>query len=111
LASGKAARLAAGQLTLVIGREFLAPDPAEYTDDRDLLRAALDIEDDDVRRRRAAYWRWQREFLRDGMFVDQDSIQDAVDRRQAYLLSLMSSHQLSWHNCDITVIMKHLVDG
>jgi hypothetical protein len=74
--------LPGGQLTVVIGREFLVPDPAEFTDDRDLLRAALDIEDDDVRRRRAAYWRWQREFLRDGMFVDQDSIADAVVEMQ-----------------------------
>jgi hypothetical protein len=74
--------LPGGQLTVVIGREFLAPDPAEFTDDRDLLRAALDIEDDDVRRRRAAYWRWQREFLRDGMFVDQDSIADALEEMQ-----------------------------
>lgn len=74
--------LPAGQLTVVIGREFLAPDPAQFPDDRDLLRAALDIEDDDVRRRRAAYWRWQREFLRDGMFVDQDSISAAVEEME-----------------------------
>jgi hypothetical protein len=74
--------LPAGQLTVVIGREFLAPDPDGFSDDRDLLRAALDIEDDDVRRRRAAYWRWQREFLRDGMFVDQDSIADAAEEMQ-----------------------------
>ena len=74
--------LPAGQLTVVIGREFLAPDPGEFTDDLDLLRAALDIEDEDVRRRRAAYWRWQREFLQDGMFVDQDSIAAAVEEMQ-----------------------------
>ena len=75
--------LPAGQLTVVIGREFLAPDPDGFSDDRELLRAALDIEDDDVRRRRrAAYWRWQREFLRDGMFVDQDSIADAAEEMQ-----------------------------
>jgi hypothetical protein len=74
--------LPAGQLTVVIGREFLAPDPGEFTDDLDLLRAALDIEDEDVRRRRVAYWRWQREFLRDGMFVDQDSIAAAVEEMQ-----------------------------
>ena len=40
------------------------------------------MEDDDVRRRHAAYWRWYREFLRDGMFVDQDSISDAVEEMQ-----------------------------
>jgi hypothetical protein len=74
--------LPAGQLTVVIGREFLAPDPGEFSDDRDLLKAALDIEDDDVRRRRAAYWRWQREFLRDGIFVTQDSIADAAEEMQ-----------------------------
>lgn len=74
--------LPAGQLTVVIGRELLAPDPDGFSDDRELLRAALDIEDDDVRRRRAAYWRWQREFLRDGMFVDQDSIADAAEEMQ-----------------------------
>ena len=74
--------LPAGQLTVVIGREFLAPDPGEFSDDRDLLKAALDLEDDDVRRRRAAYWRWQREFMRDGMFVTQDSIADAAEEMQ-----------------------------
>jgi hypothetical protein len=74
--------LPAGQLAVVIGREFLAPDPAEFRDDKDLLRAALAIEDDDVRRRRTAYWRWQREFLRDGMFVDQDSVAAAVEEMQ-----------------------------
>ncbi len=74
--------LPAGQVVVVIGREFLTPDPGEFHDDEDLLRAALAIEDDDVRRRRAAYWRWQREFLRDGMFVDQDSVTAAVEEMQ-----------------------------
>jgi hypothetical protein len=74
--------LPAGQLTVVIGREFLVPDADDFSDDLDLLKAALDIEDDDVRRRRAAYWRWQREFLRDGMFVDQDSIAAAAEEMQ-----------------------------
>jgi hypothetical protein len=75
--------LPAGQAVVVIGRKFLVPDPAQFTNDDDLLRAAVELSSDpDCRRRRAAYWRWQREFLSDGMFVDANSIDAAIAEMQ-----------------------------
>ncbi|MGH3671848.1 MAG: hypothetical protein ACRDSH_14635 [Pseudonocardiaceae bacterium] len=75
--------LPAGQAVVVIGREFLIPDPAQFGSDDDLLRAAVELSsDEDYRRRRAGYWRWQREFLNDGMFIDAESIEAAVAEMQ-----------------------------
>ena len=78
-----AAPLPAGQAVVVIGREFLIPDPAQFGSNDDLLRAAVELSSDgDYRRRRVAYWRWQREFLNDGMFIDAESIEAAVAEMQ-----------------------------
>lgn len=77
------ASMPAGQAVVVMGREFLLPDPSEFGSDDDLLRAAVELSsDEDFRRRRTAYWRWQREFLRDGMFIDAESIDDALTEMQ-----------------------------
>jgi hypothetical protein len=76
------ASLPAGQAVVVIGRVFLIPDPAQFRSDDDLLRAAVELSSDEDYRRRAAYWRWQREFLNDGMFIDAESIEAAVAEMQ-----------------------------
>ena len=80
---GPTTSLPAGQAVVVIGREFLMPDPAQFTGDDDLLRAAVGLSaDPDYHRRRTAYWRWQREFLNDGLYIDPESIAAAVEEMQ-----------------------------
>jgi len=71
--------LPAGQMLVVMGREFLAPDHSEYKSDADLLKASVELADDrEFRRKRSSYWRWQREFLTDGI-TDQAAIKDAAE--------------------------------
>ena len=62
----------------MIGREFLLPnDPAWSSED--LLRAAVEWSGDKrFVRKRAAYWRWQDEFLRTGVILDQNALEEAV---------------------------------
>ena len=77
--TGPAGADAQGRLAAVIGREFLVPDDPGWKDD-DLLQAAVDLSGDNrFKRKRAAYWRWQREFLQESMVLDQSAIDDAVD--------------------------------
>ncbi|RDV10477.1 hypothetical protein DXK94_08060 [Arthrobacter sp. RT-1] len=72
-----------GQAVVVIGREFLIPEPGQFGSDEDLLRAAVELSSDsDYRRRRTAYWRWQREFLGEGIFVDPASVTAALEEMQ-----------------------------
>ena len=86
--------LAGGQAVAVIGREFLVPNPDDG-DDTDQLRAAVEIAaDSDVRRRRIAFWRWQREFLRDGN-VTADAIADAVSE----MADLIADEQRAIRRC------------
>jgi len=48
-----------------------------------LLKAAVDLSGDTrFMRKRAAYWRWQREFLQEGTVLDQSAIDDAVEEMQ-----------------------------
>jgi len=66
-------------MAAIIGREFLVPNDPSWTDD-ELLRAAVDLSSDiRFKRKRAAYWRWQQEFLGDSTVLDQAGIDDAVD--------------------------------
>ena len=66
-------------LAAVIGREFMVPNDPERSA-HDLLRIAVDISSDGrFRRKRAAYWRWQREFLSDCTVLDAKGIEDAVE--------------------------------
>ena len=95
------APLPAGQAVVVIGREFLMPDPAQFTSDDDLLRAAVELAmDPDYRRRRTAYWRWQREFLNDGHYIDADSISAAVEEMR----DLVADEQRALRNRHIRLI-------
>jgi hypothetical protein len=69
--------LAGSMLSAVLAREFLVPDNPRRSD-LDLLREAVDLAgDEDFRRKRASFWRWQREFLRDTV-TDLESITAAV---------------------------------
>ena len=61
-----------------LGREFLIPDPDDYRSGDDLLDAAVDLAgDSDFRQKRRNFWRWQREFIADGV-TDQAAIDAAV---------------------------------
>lgn len=52
------------ELATVLGKRFLVPAAESYPDDEGALRRALALSADaDFRRKRKAYWRWQREFL------------------------------------------------
>ena len=74
-----------GTIPAVIGREFMVPDDPAKTDD-DLLRAALDISSDTTfKRKRAAYWRWQREFLSEVTVLDQSALDAAVGEMGALI--------------------------
>jgi hypothetical protein len=62
-----------------MGRELLVPDDPSW-DDFDLLKKAVEVSSDsDFGRKRAAYWRWQREFFRDGVIVDKETVERAVE--------------------------------
>jgi hypothetical protein len=61
-----------------LGREFLIPDPDEHRSDNDLLRATVDLAcDSEFRQKRRNFWRWEREFITDGV-TDQAAIDAAV---------------------------------
>jgi hypothetical protein len=77
--SGSMAHYAPGSLAAVIGREFLVPNDPNKTGD-DLLRAAVDIASaGNFQRKRAAYWRWQREFLNECTVLDRNALDEAVE--------------------------------
>lgn len=64
-----------------LGREFLVPDADDhrFRSHSDLLRASVDLAGDvDFRQKRRSFWRWEREFISDGV-ADQASIDDAVE--------------------------------
>ncbi len=63
----------------MIGRQFLVPDDPDKTED-DLLRAALDIASEKrFQRKRAAYWRWQREFMGECTVLDRNALDQAIE--------------------------------
>ena len=71
--------LGAGSIPAIIGREFMVPDDPNTKDD-DLLRAALEISSDTrFKQKRAAYWRWQREFLSEVTVLDQSALDAAAE--------------------------------
>lgn len=74
-----------GAAMAILGHEFLVPNDPKWSYE-DLLREARDLSSEPVfRRKRASFWRWQREFLGEKGITDQSAIRDAVDEMQ-YLL-------------------------
>jgi hypothetical protein len=74
---GAAAALPAGALVSVLGQRLLVPEDPDR-DDRWLLQRAVErARDSDFRAKRAAFFDWQHQFLRDGV-TDQESIKKAV---------------------------------
>lgn len=73
------APLYGGTAVAILAHEFLVPnDPRR--DHEDLLKEAVELSSETAsRRKRAAFWRWQREFLDDKGITDQTAISDAVE--------------------------------
>jgi hypothetical protein len=72
-------------VTAIIGHEFLVPDDPDWRDE-DLLKAAVELSSERTsKRKRANFWRWQREFLDDKGITDQVAIRDAVEEMRDLL--------------------------
>ena len=68
-----------GAVTAILGHEFLVPDDPRRTG-ADLLEEAVALSSERAfRRKRASFWRWQREFLDDKGITDQTAIESAVE--------------------------------
>lgn len=68
-----------GTALAIIGHEFLVPDDPRWSHD-DLLRKAVALSSERAFvRKRASFWRWQREFLNDKGITDQSAIKAAVE--------------------------------
>jgi len=77
--------LPGGIVTAIIGHEFLVPDDPGLTD-VDLLKAAVDLSSERAfKRKRANFWRWQRDFFDDKGITDQVAITDAVEEMRDLL--------------------------
>ncbi len=74
-----------GTAVAILGHEFLVPDDPHWSYD-DLLREAVEVSSERASsRKRASFWRWQREFLGDKGITDQSAIRDAVEEMQDLL--------------------------
>ncbi len=74
-----------GAAIAVLGHELLVPDDPRWTHE-DLLNEAVELSSERTsRRKRAAFWRWQREFLDDKGITDQAAIMEAIEEMQDLL--------------------------
>ena len=68
-----------GTAIAIIGHEFLIPEDASWHYEY-LLQEAVELSSEEAfRRKRASFWRWQREFLTDKGITDQSAIREAVE--------------------------------
>ena len=68
-----------GASTAILGHEFLGLD-TENRGHMDVLAEAVDLSSQTAfRRRRRAYWRWQREFLGEIAVTDMESLRSAIE--------------------------------
>jgi hypothetical protein len=72
-------QLQPGAVTAVLGREFLVVDEPELSDMEALKEAVALSSDRTYRRKRADYWRWQREFLNYETFAAEKAVKAAVE--------------------------------
>ena len=74
-----------GTAIAILGHQLLVPDDPRWTHD-ELLKEAVALSSERAsRRKRAAFWRWQREFFDDKGITDQSAIQDAIEEMQDLL--------------------------
>jgi hypothetical protein len=70
--------MTSGALAAVVGHEILVPSKPRKGEE-DLLREAIELSaDGDFRSKRAAYWRWQNEFLARVSALDQSALDEAI---------------------------------
>lgn len=75
-------QLQAGAVTAVLGREYLLIDEPKLSDVQALKEAVALSSDNTYRKKRANYWRWQREFLNYEVFADEGALKAAVEEMQ-----------------------------
>jgi hypothetical protein len=74
-----------GTALAIIGHEFLVPDDPRWRYE-DLLRQAVELSSETAyKRKRASFWRWQREFFTDKGITDQSAIRSAVEELEDLL--------------------------
>lgn len=78
-ADGGAMPLYGGTAIAVIGHEFLIPNDPSWDYEHLLSEAVALSSEEAFRRKRASFWRWQREFLSDKGITDQSAIREAVE--------------------------------
>lgn len=77
--------LGGGTTTAILAHELLLPENPDWSHE-DLLREAVALSSERVsRRKRAAFWRWQREFMHDSVVTDQLSVAAAVEEMEDLL--------------------------
>jgi hypothetical protein len=77
--------LPASAVTAVLGREFLVPDDPKMSDE-ELLEESLNFSCEiSFKRKRAQFWRWQREFLGYEVITDERAITLAIEEMQELL--------------------------
>jgi hypothetical protein len=68
-----------GASVAILGHEFFVPNDPRWTHE-ELLTEAVELSSDrPSQRKRASFWRWQREFFDDKGITDQSAIQEAVE--------------------------------
>jgi hypothetical protein len=78
-------QLQPGAVTAVLGREFLVMDEPKLTDKQALKEAVALSSDSTYRRKRADYWRWQREFLNYEIFAHESALKVAAEEMQTLI--------------------------
>jgi hypothetical protein len=78
----KGIQLQPGAVTAVLGREFLVVDEPKLSDAQALKEAVALSSDRAYRRKRADYWRWQREFLNYETFAGEKAVKAAAEEMQ-----------------------------
>ncbi|MEW5787554.1 MAG: hypothetical protein AB1899_06850 [Pseudomonadota bacterium] len=74
-----------GAVLAILGQEFFVPDDPRWSH-ADLLKQAVELSSERTAgRKRAAFWRWQREFFDDKGITDQHAVQAAVEEMQDLL--------------------------
>jgi len=74
-----------GAAVAILGHEFFLPDDSRWTHE-ELLKEAVELSSDrSSQRKRASFWRWQREFFNDQGITDQTAIQEAVEEMRDLL--------------------------
>lgn len=74
-----------GTAIAILGHEFLVPEDPSWSHE-ELLREAVELSSESAfRRKRAGFWRWQREFLDEKGITDQSAIQEAIEEMQDLL--------------------------